>query len=254
MNPHQLSLAKQCIFKIWKRMPESAKTSWSQKRWCNKPTKWQVQSLSIRKILMLSKRYESTEVDRRTWKDVFNSFEDIFNSFEVIFKYLKISNRGRLLLRPSGHVPNGICQCSFVETTDTQSYITPVYDTFPRLDFLPTLTLLLNIGLHRASATGVACRQGTLSPPDTWSCPTLGRACVVMSRPISPELVLSPDFWISNISRYFSFASNNWIYVRTAFHTLARFIYSEDCQDRHCLYLQVWDWILTPLIFESWVL
>ena len=33
---------------------------------------------------------------------------------------------------------------------------------------------------------------------DTWSCPTLGLACVLMSRPISPELVLSPDFWISN--------------------------------------------------------
>ena len=27
-----------------------------------------------------------------------------------------------------------------------------------------------------------------------------------MSRPISPELVLSPDFRISNIPRYFSFA------------------------------------------------
>ena len=40
----------------------------------------------------------------------------------------------------------------------------------------------------------------------TWSCPTLGLACVLMSRPISPELVLSPDFWISNTPRYFSFA------------------------------------------------
>ena len=38
------------------------------------------------------------------------------------------------------------------------------------------------------------------------SCSTLGVACVLMSRPISPELVLSPDFWVSNISRYFSFA------------------------------------------------
>ena len=82
----------------------------------------------------------------------------------------------------------------FCETTDTQSYITPVYDTFHRLDFLPTLTLSLNIGFHGASATGVACRQGTLTPPDTWSCPTVGLACVLMSRPISPELVLSPDF------------------------------------------------------------
>ena len=88
----------------------------------------------------------------------------------------------------------------------TNVYITPVYDTFPWFDFLPNLTLLLNIGFHRASATGVACRQGTLTPPDTWSCPTLGLACVLMSRPISPELVLSPDFWISNTPRYFSFA------------------------------------------------
>ena len=35
--------------------------------------------------------------------------------------------------------------------------------------------------------------------------PTLGLASVLMLRPISPELVLSPDFWISNIPRYFCF-------------------------------------------------
>ena len=61
-------------------------------------------------------------------------------------------------------------------------------------------------GFHRTYATGAACQQRTLTPPDTWSCPTLGLACVLMSRPISPELVLSPDFWISNTPRYFSFA------------------------------------------------
>ena len=43
------------------------------------------------------------------------------------------------------------------------SLITPVNDTFPPTWLLPTLTLLLNIGFHRTSATGVACRQGTLS-------------------------------------------------------------------------------------------
>ena len=81
--------------------------------------------------------------------------------------------------------------------------------------FWPLLiwTLLLNLtfylivqGFHRTHATGAACQQRTLTPPDTWSCPTLGLACVLMSRPISPELVLSPDFWISNTPRYFSFA------------------------------------------------
>ena len=82
-------------------------------------------------------------------------------------------------------------------------------------NFWPLLiwTLLLNLtfflivqGFHRTYATGAACQQRTLTPPDTWSCPTLGLACVLMSRPISPELVLSPDFWISNTPRYFSFA------------------------------------------------
>ena len=45
-------------------------TSWSQNGWCNKPTKLQFQSISTRKKLMLSKRYKSTEVDRRTWPHV----------------------------------------------------------------------------------------------------------------------------------------------------------------------------------------
>ena len=72
---------------------------------------------------------------------------------------------------------------------------------------LPNLTFYLIVqGFHRTYATGAACQQRTLTPPDTWSCPTLGLACVLMSRPISPELVLTPDFWISNIPRYFSFA------------------------------------------------
>ena len=38
--------------------------------WCIKPLKLQFQSILTRKILMLSKRYESTEVDRRTWLHV----------------------------------------------------------------------------------------------------------------------------------------------------------------------------------------
>ena len=73
---------------------------------------------------------------------------------------------------------------------------------------LPNLTFYLIVqGFHRTYATGAACQPRTLTPPDTWSCPTLGLAFVLMSRPISPQLVLSSDFWISNIPRYFSFAS-----------------------------------------------
>ena len=109
----------------------------------------------------------------------------------------------------SGHLVLSFSGLAFVRLVETSVTlyrldIIPVFitehDIFTESDILP------DIGFHRASATGVACRQGTLTPPDTWSCPTLGLACVLMSRPISPELVLSPDFWISNTPRYFSFA------------------------------------------------
>ena len=80
------------------------------------------------------------------------------------------------------------------------------------LSLLPNLTFNLIVqGFHRTFATGAACQQRTLTSPDTYSCPTLGLACVLMSRPISPELVLYPDFSVSNIPRYFSFAPNNSI-------------------------------------------
>ena len=39
-------------------------------RCCDKPTKLQFQSILTRKIFMLSKRYESTKVNRRTWLHV----------------------------------------------------------------------------------------------------------------------------------------------------------------------------------------
>ena len=36
-------------------------------------------------------------------------------------------------------------------------------------------------------------------PSNTWSRHMLGLACVLMLRPISPRLIMFPDFWISNI-------------------------------------------------------
>ena len=61
--------------------------------------------------------------------------------------------------------------------------------------FLQNLTFYLIVrGFYRTFPTGAACQQRTLIPLNTWSCPTVGLACVLMSRPISPELVLFPDF------------------------------------------------------------
>ena len=42
----------------------------AKKGWYNKPIKLKFQSISTRKMLMLSKRYEPAEVDLRTWLHV----------------------------------------------------------------------------------------------------------------------------------------------------------------------------------------
>ena len=79
---------------------------------------------------------------------------------------------------------------------------------------LPNLTFYLFVwAFYGTFATGATCQQRTLTPQDTWSCPTLGLASVLMLRPISPELVLFPDFWVSNIPRYFYFACITIIFL-----------------------------------------
>ena len=86
--------------------------------------------------------------------------------------------------------------------------------TVTDLDLITEFDFYLIVqSFHKSYATGVACQQRTLTPLDTWFCSTLGLACVLMSTPISLELVLSPDFWMSNIPGYFSFTSDNWTEV-----------------------------------------
>ena len=46
-------------------------------------------------------------------------------------------------------------------------------------------------GFHRQFATGAACKQRTLTPPETWPWSLLGPTWVLMVIPISPELVLT---------------------------------------------------------------
>ena len=47
-------------------------------------------------------------------------------------------------------------------------------------------------GFNWTIATDTIFQQRTLTPTDTWSCPTFVLACVLMLRPNSPELVLFP--------------------------------------------------------------
>ena len=90
--------------------------------------------------------------------------------------------------------------------------ITPIFLPFTDLDLITEFDFLPNCVNNRTLATGAACQQRTLTPPGTTPCPTLGLVCIVMSRTISPELVLFPYFWVSNIPRYFYFALHN-LYV-----------------------------------------
>ena len=74
----------------------------------------------------------------------------------------------------SGHLVlslSGLAFVLLVETSDTlyRLDIIPVCDIITGVDIYIESDISPNIGfLYRASATGVACRQGTLTPPDTW--------------------------------------------------------------------------------------
>ena len=50
---------------------------------------------------------------------------------------------------------------------------------------------LIARGFHRTFAMGAAWQRRTLSPPDTWSCPSLGLACVLMLTLISRTCLVS---------------------------------------------------------------
>ena len=84
--------------------------------------------------------------------------------------------------------------------------ITPVCDIINGLDIITESDILPNIGFHGASrsAMGVACRQGTLTPPDTWSRPILDLHMFYLLRKILfPNLSLFSGLCTSNIPRYF---------------------------------------------------
>ena len=90
----------------------------------------------------------------------------------------------------------------------------PWFDTtnscpFAWFDFLLNLTWL-NIGFYGTSATGVACRQGTLTPSDTWSRPFWDLHMFNLLRPI-----------LSRTCRYFSvlcYSNIPWYFLDFAFN------------------------------------
>ena len=133
-------------------------------------------------------------------------------TFEIVSKEVLWSVRGSYQTIWGPPLPNVTRHSGWWQSTVTPSIDRALHQFLTLLlilTLLPNLTFyLIARGFHRTFATGAACQQRTLTPPDTWSCPTLGLASVLMLRPISPELVLFLDFWVSNIPRYFCFAYN----------------------------------------------
>ena len=81
--------------------------------------------------------------------------------------------RGRLLLRTPGPVLFGTCICSTCwnqRRTISMRHYTSLWQYYRTWHFTES-EISPDIGFHRASATGVACRQGALTHPDTLSRP-----------------------------------------------------------------------------------
>ena len=70
-EPSSVILSQKKEFsKVDKRCPKRAETSWSQNGWCKKTHKITISNNLNTENLDALKRYESTEVDRRTWLHV----------------------------------------------------------------------------------------------------------------------------------------------------------------------------------------
>ena len=83
------------------------------------------------------------------------------------------------------------------------------------LTLLPNLTFyLIARGFHRRFATGAACQQRTLTPPDTWSCLTLGLANVLLLRPMSHSTFRKYILYIFNNHRYVVVSKASWLQLR----------------------------------------
>ena len=80
--------------------------------------------------------------------------------------------------------PSHECKMTFWLLTNSDSPTNQTFYQFRDLDSEFDLHRIMS-GFHGAFVTGVACRQGTLTPPDTWFRPLLGGLHMIWSlRPV----------------------------------------------------------------------
>ena len=111
-------------------------------------------------------------------------------TFEIVSKEVLWSVRGSYQTIWGPPLPNVTRHSGWWPSTVTPSIDQALHQFLTLLlilTLLPNLTFyLIARGFHRTFATDAACQQRTLTPPDTWSCPTLGLANILMLKPMSP--------------------------------------------------------------------
>ena len=126
------------------------------------------------------------------------------------------------------------------------SGIKPILNILLILTLLPNVTFyLIARGFNRTFASGAACQQRTLTPPDTWSCSTLGLASFLMLIPMSPALVLFRTFEFrtslgtSIFATFYNTASAPQAPLQTALHVQTSHLGLPACcrcTTRYCLH------------------
>ena len=115
----------------------------------------------------------------------------------------------------SGHLVLSLLGLAFVllvETSDILYRIDSILDCdiITGLNIITESNVSPNIGFHGASATGVACQQGTLTPPDSWSRPFGTCICsTCWDQSFSKLVVILPDYALRISLGTFSISLNN---------------------------------------------
>ena len=124
---------------------------------------------------------------------------ETFNFCEVIKTHSIATNFGEIQFAPVIPPP---CACDTYDIVPLHPRVRNIISHVlscesGRFRKSTTLRYLTHIqsGFHRTCATGVACRQGTLTPPDTWSRPFGTCICsTCWGRSFSELVVILPDY------------------------------------------------------------
>ena len=128
----------------------------------------------------------SREITRKNWWFMLNSLSDAIQ--KRVFSLAKISDN--TTKKKGLFYFTNLTNIKWHSVTWPYTMTTPYWsDIVPHSTFYRILS-----GFHRTFATGVACQQGTLTPPDTWSRPFGICICSTSDQSLSELVVILLDY------------------------------------------------------------